>query len=45
MTKEVIVRSIPLTNIVYREADSFKNEIENILAILGVPNPSEGFYR
>ena len=45
MTKEVIVRSIPLTNIVYKEADSLKNEIENILTILGVPNPSEGFYR
>ena len=45
MTKEVIVRSIPLTNIVYKEADSFKTEINNILSILGVPNPSEEFYR
>lgn len=45
MTKEVIVRSIPLTNIVYKEAKSFKTEINNILSILGVPNPSEEFYR
>ena len=45
MTKEVIVRSIPLTNIVYKEADNFKTEINNILSILGVPNPSEKFYR
>ena len=45
MTKEVIVRSIPLTNIVYKEASNFKTEINNILTILGVPNPSEEFYR
>ena len=45
MTKEVIVRSIPLTNIVYKEASNFKTEINNILSILGVPNPSEEFYR
>lgn len=45
MTKEVIVRSIPLTNIVYKEADNFKTEINNILSILKVPNPSEEFYR
>lgn len=45
MTKEVIVRSIPLTNIVYKEADNFKIEINNILSILKVPNPSEEFYR
>ena len=45
MTKEVIVRSIPLTNIVYKEASDFKTEINNILTILGVPNPSEEFYR
>ena len=45
MTKEVIVRSIPLTNITYKEADSFKEEINNILTILGVASPSEEFYR
>ena len=45
MTKEVIVRSIPLTNIVYKKASSFKSEIENILTILGVANPNEEFYR
>lgn len=45
MTKEVIVRSIPLTNIVYKKANNFKTEINNILTILGVPNPSEEFYR
>ena len=45
MTKDVIVRSIPLTNIVYKNASDFKNEINNILTILGVPNPNEEFYR
>lgn len=45
MTKEVIVRSIPLTNIVYKEADGFKDEINNILDLLGVAKPSEEFYR
>ena len=45
MTKDVIVRSIPLTNIVYKKASDFKPEIENILTILGVPNPNEEFYR
>ena len=45
MGKEVIVRSIPLTNIVYKEAKEFKTEIENILSILGVPNPNDEFYR
>ena len=45
MTKEVIARSIPLTNIVYKPAKEIKTEINNILTILGVPNPSEEFYR
>lgn len=45
MTKEVIVRSIPLTNIVYKEALDIKDEINNILGLLGVANPSEEFYR
>ena len=47
MTKEVIVRSIPLTNIVYKKASeqSTKTGIEKILGILGVPNPDESFYR
>lgn len=45
MTKDVIVRSIPLTNIVYKKASGFKNEINNILSILGVASPSEEFYR
>lgn len=45
MTKDVIVRSIPLTNIVYKKATSNKSAIENILSILGVGLPSEEFYR
>ena len=45
MTKDVIVRSIPLTNIVYKPAKEIKSEINNILTILGAPNPSEEFYR
>ena len=45
MTKEVIVRSIPLTNIVYKKATTNKSAIENILSILGVGLPSEEFYR
>ena len=45
MTKDVIVRSIPLTNIVYKPAKEIKSEINNILTILGVPNPNEEFYR
>lgn len=42
--KEVLVRSIPLTNIVYKEAKEYKNEINNILSILGVKNPDDSFY-
>lgn len=45
MTKEVIVRSIPLTNITYKKASNFKDEINNILSILGVALPGEEFYR
>ena len=45
MTKDVIVRSIPLTNIVYKQASNIKDEINNILSILGVQSPSEEFYR
>ena len=45
MTKDVIVRSIPLTNIVYKPAKDIQNEINNILTILGVPTPGEEFYR
>ena len=45
MTKNVIVRSIPLTNIVYKKASNFKTEINNILSILGVKAPNEEFYR
>ena len=45
MTKDVIVRSIPLTKIVYKKAKDIKTEINNILNILGVSNPSEEFYR
>jgi ABC-type nitrate/sulfonate/bicarbonate transport system substrate-binding protein len=42
--KEVLIRSIPLTNIVYKEAMEYKNEINNILSILGVKNPDDSFY-
>lgn len=44
MGKDVIVRSIPLTNIVYKDAKEFKDEINNILSILGVKNPDDSFY-
>ena len=42
--KEVLIRSIPLTNIVYKEAMEYKTEINNILSILGVKNPDDSFY-
>ena len=44
MGKDVIVRSIPLTNIVYKDAKEFKDEINNILSILVVKNPDDSFY-
>lgn len=43
--KDVIVRSIPLTNIVFKEAKSNKSDVENILNILGVALPNDSFYR
>lgn len=44
MGKDVIVRSIPLTNIVFKEAKSNKIVVETILSILGVSLPNENFY-
>lgn len=45
MGKDVIVRSIPLTNIVFKEAKTNKTDIETILNILGVKLPNDAFYR
>ncbi len=45
MGKDVIVRSIPLTNIVFKEAKSNKTDVETILNILGVALPKDEFYR
>ena len=45
MGKDVIVRSIPLTNIVFKEAKTNKDVIESILNILGVSLPDDSFYR
>ena len=44
MGKEVLKASLPKMDIVYRDAKSFKSEIENILSILGVDKPNEEFY-
>lgn len=45
MGKDVIVRSIPLTNIVFKEVKSNKSAIENTLNMLGVGLPNDEFYR
>ena len=45
MGKDVIINSIPLTNIVFKEAKTNKGDIENILNILGVTLPNDSFYR
>ena len=45
MGKDVIVRSIPLTNIVFKEAKSNKSDVENTLNMLGVVLPNDEFYR
>ena len=45
MGKDVIVRSIPLTNIVFKEAKSNKSDVENTLNMLGVALPKDEFYR
>lgn len=42
--KEVLIRSIPLSNITYKKANDYKKEINNILNILGVESPNEDFY-
>ena len=42
--EEVLIRSIPLSNITYKDAKNFKNEINNILTILGVKAPNDEFY-
>ena len=44
MGKDLIVRSIPLTNIVYKDAKESKTEITNILSLLGVASPKDEFY-
>ena len=44
MGKDVIVRSIPLTNIVYKDAKEYKDEINNVLSMLGLKNPDDSFY-
>ena len=43
--KEVIINSIPETNIIFKEAKTNKNEIENTLNLLGVSLPNDSFYR
>lgn len=43
--RDVIIRSIPLTNIVFKEAKTNKSDVESILTILGVKVPNEEFYR
>ena len=45
MGKDVIIRSVPLTNIVFKEAKTNKTDIENTLNMLGVPLPNNAFYR
>ena len=45
MKEEVIAASLPKSNIVYKHADKVQEEINNILSMLGVDEPNEGFYR
>jgi hypothetical protein len=45
MGKEVIERSIPLTNIVFKIASENKEDITSILSILNVGFPDEKFYK
>ena len=45
MGKDVIIHSIPLSNIVFKEAKTNKEDIESILNILGVTLPNAAFYR
>lgn len=44
MGKEVIIESIPTTNIIFKEAKANKSIIENILTILNVELPNDAFY-
>ena len=44
MGKDVIIRSIPLANIVFKQAKINKNDIENTLIMLGVGLPNDEFY-
>jgi hypothetical protein len=44
MGVDVIVRSIPLSNIVYKEGSNFKEMINNTLNMLGVKCPDDSFY-
>jgi ABC-type nitrate/sulfonate/bicarbonate transport system substrate-binding protein len=44
MGKDVIVRSIPLTNIEYKVAKDNKEAINAILSVLGVGSPKDEFY-
>lgn len=43
--REVLINSIPKTNIVFKEAKTNKNDVETILNILGVALPNDEFYR
>ena len=43
--KEVLILSLPKTNIVFEHAKMNKTEVENILTFLGVDLPDEAFYR
>ncbi len=43
--KEVLVRCIPLSNIVFKDAKANKEYIENTLNLLGIPLPTDAFYR
>jgi hypothetical protein len=42
--KEVLINSIPTSNIVYKEASEAKTIVEAILTILNISAPNEEFY-
>ena len=43
--KEILVRCIPLSNIIFKEAKTNKEYIENTLNLLGIKLPTDAFYR